>query len=256
MFYDRRAARGSRRIPGGKKTLFQRVLALSAGLPLFLASGHITLSGTGDILSFHDANDDAHVLTQSDTAKQVDPPAAHADFANQLCVTRNPTDAFYESNRTPAYWGPWHQGTGRELWAVWTPVTSTTGFHFHTTNGFTGPGFGLGTSGSNVIYQVKKPPDSVNRSVGKSNSIPVYSRCTYLEGASPEAILQVSGSAAATQASAETPDAANPQRALRWGWSGAATGERLAAIPCFPRLDATGLALVQQWVQQAYGIPP
>lgn len=240
-------------------TLFERIIALSATRPIFRAAGHITLGGTGNVLSIHDDNDDTHVLTQADTAKQCAPPAPHADFANQLCLTFAALE-WYESNRPPSYWVPWHN-TGAASLVVCTPTSLSTSRYVCGTFAGTSPGFGLSLSSADHTVLVRTPPGGTNAVVANAGVVPVVGTPTmlqfsYTEGASPEWRIKATGGAAVTGNSAAAPSAAAAENTMRFGSRGAELGLMHGRIACLvtgpdtPEFRSTSA----QWATQYTGV--
>ena len=80
------------------------LLVLANTRPVFTEREYL-IGGTGKVRSIYDLSDATrtHVLDQSDTAKQVDVPAPHADFL-QPCYTWPSGQFWYASNRPMSYW--------------------------------------------------------------------------------------------------------------------------------------------------------
>jgi hypothetical protein len=81
---------------------FASLIVLSATRPLFDGKRWIEDPVTGDVYGIVDWNDVTHALVQADPAKQVAPPAPHANFGGRPCYTLTLTTQFYQSNRTNA----------------------------------------------------------------------------------------------------------------------------------------------------------
>jgi hypothetical protein len=257
---DQRSGDG-RRYGGRKKTLFQRTLALS--LVWFDASGHITLSGTGDVLSVHDRKDDTHVLTQADTAKQVDPPAAHADFANQLCFTFTGAE-WYQSNRAPGAWSQHHNGVGEQCVFTCTPTDLTVDRRPVSTRGPGATvGFNLASTAAGAAHYVHNGAAlPVNLTGGALTvNVPTYLTYSYVDGRAPnEAAAYNRTTLILSTTTATVPSAADPAGSLVLGAS-SPTGlqpfvGRAAALMFFPPTTPDPALLVQQYEQQTFGIPP
>lgn len=258
---------GSRR--SGRRTqapsIFQQALALS--LVWLDASGHITLSGTGDVLSVHDRRDDTHVLTQADTAKQVDPPAAHADFAGQLCLTLTGAE-WYQSNRPPSYWIWGSNGTGVDIYFAATNLQSSTpaqcmlatqNISAHTV------GFAVqidGSAGNFGWYVNNGTAYAVSRNDTNqfATGSPGWACASHLDGDPAEVIKRKQATTIFSGAgAAPAPSASDPVGTLRLGAS-AVTGSfrfvgRVRSALFFPRLTTTQRsATVDLFMAQDTGI--
>ncbi len=121
---------------------FTEMKTLCSGRPVFTADNYVE-SGDypGFVESFVDHNDPTHLLTQTDPAKMVGVPEAHADFNGQLCVTFTGAE-YYESNRAASSWAFRSNGISTEEYAVFTPTQTTTASALNTlhdtTSGLTG----------------------------------------------------------------------------------------------------------------------
>lgn len=121
---------------GSSATLFEQVLALSAGRPFFTADNYVEVSGKA--VAFIDWNDPAHVLSQPASANQVATPAPHSDFGGAVCASFTAAQA-YLSSRPVAQWVMDHDGVSTEKWDVLSPLdASGTGLISTTRNA--GPG--------------------------------------------------------------------------------------------------------------------
>ncbi len=254
----RRFGHGRRRT--GAVSLFDRVRALLAGREYFTATGHITLSGTGDVLSIHGWTDDTSVLTQSDTTKQVDPPAFHADFAG-LCLNFTGAE-FYDGNRPASAYSNLRDGVSAEPYVVCTPLSALAKqmvSTIHPTSNNNGFRLGHSSGGGLVLVQeaivgsganVVNDAGTVTVSVGS----PTYFGYSMAAGAVTRYVKSASGALAVTP-----PFSSSGGAPLRLG--GATNGAALsvmrwAELPLFPALDASGRATWQQYVQQILGIAP
>jgi hypothetical protein len=263
----RRRSQRERRMPvRSGLTLLQRVRALSAGRPIWLAFGHITLSGTGDVLSWHDWNDDTHVLTQADTAKQVDPPTADAKFANQPSLRFTGVEA-YVSNRASTYWSFCHDSVGTDIWSTFRTTTdasfrflwsTTTSSNVRGANIYVRSGLEqteVGNNGASVI-----PTDATSRIALPAADTAMWGAWGHGTALTPDFRHQRSGGAAVTRNYANAPDA--PGTAPTFSFTlGAAAGNvsfvgAIASIVVLPSVSAAGDTLMKQYNQQTYGIAP
>lgn len=104
------------------RSLFSRVLSYTQGLPwIDYGSADEDSGHSGFALRFLDMNNAAHYLAQTDTTKQVALPAAHADYANDLCATFSGTQA-YQSNQPNTFWAFTSKGVSCESLRVFTPL--------------------------------------------------------------------------------------------------------------------------------------
>lgn len=260
--HDRRASRGSRRQPQLRRaapSLFQQLLALSAGRPIFRASGHITLDGDDLVVSVHDDNDDTHVLTQSDPAKRCAAPVGHADFNGQLCLTFAGVE-WYASNRAASEWaftvnGPFN------LSFVGTRTATATFDRIWTTR----PGSGFGTllyyanNTTQVRFDVVRSggaPAAINTGGGTTAS-PHAVIFTADQAESPQISLKRSGAAAVTTAFAGsdvTPGSTATFGADGGGGAGSRFTGRTSVLGAWlPTLDAAGTATRDAWLA-TYGV--
>lgn len=127
----RRGARADRRGFGATITPTERarrtLLALSTVL---FAETEFLLDGTGTVLAIYDVKDSTrtHVVTQPDTAKQVLPPAMHADFGGKNCYAFTLNTQFYESNRASSTFIYAHDGNPGVCSFAKVGASSFTGF--------------------------------------------------------------------------------------------------------------------------------
>jgi hypothetical protein len=109
------------------------LLALAAGRPVFTEREYTVVAGTVvDIFDLSDATR-THVLTQADPAKQVAPPAMHADYTRP-CYTLTGAE-WYVSNRAAAYWSFRHDCLSAEEYAVFTRTAAAGVLGLHDTQG-------------------------------------------------------------------------------------------------------------------------
>lgn len=254
MFSSRREGH-SRRTPGfHRKSLFQLVLALAAGRPVFTASYYVYDPINDDVASLIDWNDPTHLLDQPDQTKRCSVPAAHADFAGKPCLNFvAASDHSYDSNRTAASWDPYTRaGTpGGEGSVVLTITSATAGI--------------VSTTGTGVRQQidVNITPQTFRYSgvsaiiAGSAYTVgtPTYFNYYYQEGASPEVNVFVKSVSSAT--GSDSPAlASGPFRLGKYSNGSFATSMRLRAYLFFPVLTAQQRSMYQSWVLQDSGIAP
>jgi hypothetical protein len=254
----RRRSQRERRMPvRSGRTLFQQVLALSAGRPIFLASGHITLSGTGDVLSVHDWNDDAHVLTQADTAKQCDPPAASANYNNQLVLIFTGAE-YYDSNRPASDWQYLTGGEGYDFWGVVERPTDGTRCVWTLSWSSGNERNALYLATANFLTRVTS--GGVSRfaltCVVPAAGTPTRLHCAYDEAAIPEVRLQANSLTLATTTTAGS-TSASAATTFRLGDFVTGGGRFVGAIGAatfYPTLSTPQRDTVKQYIQQTFGI--
>ncbi len=242
---------------------FGDILLLSAGRPVFTADLCIEdPTHPGYVLRIVDHNDPTHWLEQTDPAKQVAMPAAHADFGGRLCFNFTGAE-YYDSNRSIAYWQYMHNGTGGGCYAVLT-LTDLAASRFVAMNrGNANRGFDLAffttpfvagqvlTTAGTVVNANITPP-----AVGT----PVQVGFNYLEGgATPsEYAFKITGAAELTGNSTGAPDAADALTTMRVGARGVSNDfqfrGRLAFIAFPGAFDATGRATMRAGLQGLTGV--
>lgn len=260
----RRNARERRGGVSGK-TLFQIVLALAAGRPVFTADYYAVDGVSGKVASFIDWNDATHTLAQATSASQVALPAAHADFANRLCATFSGAQ-YYVSNRAATTWSAGHNGTGETYWMTCTPLAGgATQRPLATRTGGSSVGWSLGwDSGTTINYAVGNGTSLIvnaNSETLAPLSTPLYFEIGYLEGApTPEAAVRKKSAVSANADSSAAPSAAAPAATLSLG--GFAAGTVLASLlfrelVAMPYPSAAQRIFMQNNYQlQTYGIAP
>lgn len=260
-----RRKRAIRRGGGGDLSLLSRVKGLVAGLPFFIASGHVTISGTGDVLSWHDLNNDAHVLTQSDTAKQVDPPAAHADYGGQLCL--NFTGAqVYQSNLAALDWQFLSDGVSAEETCTLTRTTNSGARVVTTTaGGLNAPGTQLwwwDGSSNNFFCHVSKVSAAVINNVTfgvAALNTPTFVSIRLFGAGSPQYELRLKSALNASGNYAAAPAATAPGASLILGANNMALSSpgvfRIRSLVYSRALsDAQRAGTMVPWITQDTGI--
>lgn len=84
-------------------SLFNQVLANSAGRPIFTADYYSVDPVSGKVLAFIDHNDPTHLLQQTDNTKQVSIPTTSAALNGAVAASFTGTQ-YYTSNRAPSEW--------------------------------------------------------------------------------------------------------------------------------------------------------
>lgn len=240
-------------------SLFASVLALTAGRPVFTADYYAVDGVTGKVASFIDWNDPTHTLAQATSANQVALPAAHADFAGQLCATFDggTSARIYQSNRPAAYWSLLCNGP---FWAYSTlTFTFATSFQilYETFSASAAGEFTCGSNGTGVNQNVWRP---TNLGLSASSAIaidtPLVFRHSLASAQSPQRALKTSlVAAASTTLGGSDQTTLTP---LVFG-ARASLGFPLRArvrhlLMLFPALDVAGQSLVEQYILQDSGI--
>lgn len=98
---------------GNTQTLFEEVLALAAGRPVFTADYYALDPVTGKVAAFIDWNDPTHMLVQSTSANQCAAPGTIAGvMAGSTVATFASNLTYYRSNRPTASWDFCSNGAG------------------------------------------------------------------------------------------------------------------------------------------------
>jgi FAD/FMN-containing dehydrogenase len=248
----------SRRFGGGlSQTLFQRVLALSAGRPIFTANYYAVDGVSGKVSAFVDWNDPTHVLAQTTSANQVAIPAAHADFSNQLCGTF--TAHAYQSNRAVAQWIFAHDGVSCERVEVLTPTSAVAVPQVVSTTVWAAVAAGAqlyytgGGAWNHSIYTSAAGISAINSPFGAATvNVPRYLSARHKAADTPDWELRQNGALVASGAYSVAPTATDPEVPFTLGCNNFATVSnpapmRWRAAAFFPALDAAGRAIVDAW---------
>lgn len=246
-------------------SLFEQVLALSAGRPVFTADKYTVDGISGRVRSWIDWNDPTHVLDQSIAAQQVPVPAAHADFAGALCATYTGGQA-YQSNRAVAAWTFTADGVSNEQWDVFEPVgqaspgavcaTAFTGGQAGSLTTFEPGGLthllGSGPSGSAGLLILANPGAS-------ANDVPIYTSSRHQAAAAPQYELRRRGTLGASGPFGAPALNFPPQFPLIVGASGnpalsRPANMRWAATLFTPALTPAQRLIVETWIYETYGI--
>lgn len=249
--------RGRRPRESVQGTLFQRVLTLSAGRPVFTANYYAVDGVSGKVSGFIDWNDATHVLAQATSANQVAIPTPHADFSGQLCGVF--TAHAYQSNRAVASWIFAHDGISCERVEVFTPtsanpvpqVVSTTVWAAVAAGAqlyYTGAG-----AFNHSIYTSAAGVAAINAPFGAATvNVPRYLSQRHKAADTPDYELRQNGALVASGAYSTAPTATNPEVPFTLGCNNFATVSnpapmRWRAEAFFPALDAGGRAVVDAW---------
>ncbi|HYC44484.1 MAG TPA: hypothetical protein VED01_03270 [Burkholderiales bacterium] len=242
-------------------TTFQLVLALSAGKPFFTFDNFEDDEVDGELVALVDWNNPAIKLEQGDDTKRIATPAAHADFGGALCGTFTGVE-WYPCNNVAAY-NFAHDGSGMTIVPVYTR-TNAGGFHVicASNNFLSTSNRGLGVAGlANGNTQAFVGTGSAamwNTTSGGATAadVPTYRDVSWQKAANAWNVRN-NGTLAASGTTPNTPSALDPVTTMTLGAAGNGTlgfVGRIAAFPSFPWLDASGRALVQQWINEEYGI--
>jgi hypothetical protein len=249
---------GSQRVSAAPPSLFEQVLALSAGRPVFTADKYALDGVSGRVRSWIDWNNPAHVLDQATSAAQVPVPAPHADFGGAVCAAHAGLPP-YEGN-LPGAADFMHDGTGGACVMVFTPTGATDAVLVATREN--GRGFMIVRfSGPVLRSYVTTATDAlvINASTpGGTTPIdaPTYIDFSFALSAAPDSTTRVKGAALVTQDAALAPEAgASARRILLGGFPGGFfTNMRWTALLFFPPLTPAQRTIVQDWIEAAYGL--
>jgi len=239
--------------------LFERVLELSEGRPIFTAD-HYTLDGvSGRVRNFIDHSNPAHLIDQVVGANQVLVPAPHADFAGVACAN---FDAAASNNYVSNLLGNvnWmHDGTGGEYFLIGTHIAGADGGVPIGSRDIGGVGFSLVFSGAADIQQyvigdgesfVVAAPASA-----AAAGVPGYVNFRLSTAATPDFEFRNKGTIAAQGDVTNPPSGAPSSQRLRLGGPPPYVASfRWVALVMTPALTPAQRTTVQQWIQSAYGI--
>lgn len=238
------------------KTLFDRVLALTAGRPLFTADYYAIDGVSGKVSGFIDWNDASHVLAQSTSANQVALPAAHADFSGKLCATFSAHG--YQSNRAASTWVFANDGISCERVEVLTP-TSAVGINVISTTVWAGISAGAqlyytGAGAFNhAVYTSAAGVTAFNAPFGAATiNVMRYLSMRHQLSATPDYELRQNGVLAVFGPYATPPTATTPEAPFTLGCNDFATISNPAPMrwrcaAFFPALDAGARTIVDAW---------
>lgn len=246
---------------GASETLFQKVLTLSQGRPVFTADRYVPDPvNTTKVAAFIDWNDASHRLAQATPAQQVALPLPHPDFAGARCATFSAH--VYQSTRSPAQWAFFHDGQSVECWLVFTPTANTAETFLGTTDVFTTPGALVHYNGANVALYLASGVASINgASIGVIGvGVPSYLDIRMQISASPDWETRRKGTSIGAGDYIAPPAAGAAKFPLILGASTPAlslpAAMRWAALAFTPALAAADRATVREWIAHDYGIAP
>jgi hypothetical protein len=215
----------------GRVSLLAAVLAASTGRPVFTADYYAVDGVSGKVASFIDWNDPTHTLSQSASGNQAALPAAHADFAGNLCATFDASAAagsgtYYTSNRAAAsgLWNYLHTGSGHRVSHCMSPGTLVSCFFWGTYTSGTVPAAFQSSAGGAFndvrFICVNNAGSFAIDSTGTAGYVlntPRFYQLRYTEGASPEFQTYTNTTQVTTGASAAAPGTGNPPSPLVLG---------------------------------------
>ena len=246
-------------------SLFEQVLQIAQGRPVFTAGNPANVVLAGKVVSFADWNDPtAHFMTQSNAAFQVAAPVNDPAFNNAPIVSFTGGQV-YRSNRPPAAWSFAADGVSYEQVSVLAQQSGLGEVFAATTYGL-GPGnqsywgFGAGF-GENLLagglYVVQVSGFGVS-AVG----VPTAILARYELAGAPQYELRQKGTLATSGAYAAAVTPGNPADVPMTIGANAfptpalyPTSMRLGAFCCFPALSAIQRAIVYAWILETYGVP-
>jgi hypothetical protein len=256
----RRLAHRSRR-----STLFGQVMRLSQGMPQFFAGLY---SGSATVDYLFDFHDPAKRLVGGSSKAAL--PAAHADFAGNLCITTTGAEA-YQSNATMAAWVRTADGSNIETFRLFTPLAGAgTRVLDATTFAGVAPGHQFYWDPASSVTV------SLNRSGGGSQDVvtpqslnatavgtPTYASVRFANPGDPNQFeCRRKGSLAASGAFSNPPTASGVSAQPLTLFSNAYPGASLGAIcrwvwwGAFPALTAQQRSVIHAWILEEYGIAP
>lgn len=239
---------------GTSLSLFEQVLALAQGRPVFTADSCAVVGGK--VVAFIDWNDASHALTQGTSANQVATPVAHADFSGQLCATF--VAHAYQSGRPAAQWQFASNGISCERVEVFTP-TSGAGVNVISTTVMLALGAGsqLYYTGGGVfhhsVYTSAPGVKAVDQDFGAATiNVMRYLSVRHKLADTPDYELRQNGALDASGAYLTPPTATTPEEPYTLGCNDFATVSnpapmRWRAAAFFPALDVAGRATVDAW---------
>lgn len=190
----------------------------AAGDARFEASSYTIDEVTGKTSAFVDLNDGTHTLAQSTDALQVVVPTAATSLNGQLAASFAGGQR-YVSSRAASAWKFLHDGTGCDVWGVFT----------NSVNGREWAATVTGLSTTEVGVQFYVAPTTVDyyasngtgyiisRTVSRvANGTGLYVRSSYDAAATPQ-VVQQSGGNSSTGSTSGSPSAADPLGTLTLG---------------------------------------
>ena len=245
--------------------LFQEVLALAAGRPVFTADNYIVDGVSGRVRAFVDWNDPTHQLVQTSAALQVPVPAPHADFGGALCASFTGAQA-YQSNRGAGAWAFAHDGVSCERLDVFVPTSGSGGAaNVVATTVIAGnnPGSQIYyTAGATIHHYLGSAGGAPVNAASIGNgpaSVPTYTMARHEAAAANQYQLRQRRTLIGQGAFAFPPTPAAAQTPLTLGANGLPALQfpanvRWPACCFFPALSPAQRATVEAWLAQAYGI--
>jgi hypothetical protein len=245
---------------GSSVTLFDQVLALSAGRPLFTSDNYAEVGGK--VVAFIDHNSPARTLAQPAAGKQVLVPAPHADFAGAVCGTFVPANENAYECTTPGVVDFMHDGTGGEVFLVGTFLGSEIGVVCGS-RGYSGRGFTIARFGgdghidSYVLNTANEFALSLTTALGAfAANVPTFIDASFALASTPDGAVRARGKSVASGNVLVPPDA-GPSVAplvLASAGTGNFTHMRWVALAFFPPLTPEQREIVHAWIKEAYGI--
>ena len=238
------------------------ILALAATRPVFVADYYVVDGVSGKVRSWIDQNDPTHVLDQSNTARQVALPAAHADFANQLCATFNDT-GLYISNRAASAFLYCQDGSGVSGYVSCTPTeapATANRFIFGTHGVPAGPFVLLLAVNGASTYQLEINDGTTGiyaQTAAISSGTPTYFSYHFATSRNPDLLFKQRGATANESDLTGPPSGSAPKGPLLLG-ANSSFGNlgrfRWRHLMFFPLLDASGQATVESYLLSDSGL--
>ncbi len=243
---------------GTVPTLFDQVLALAAGRPVFTAD-NVAVVG-GKVVAFIDWNDPTHVLQQANTAQQVAAPAPHAGFGGALVATFVGGN-WYQSNRPASAFAYTGDCVSFEAVRVFAPAIVNTNNFMDTTTGslgFNGYQAMVGnTPGKHTVTVVSNGALGFSTAFGSAAiDAPTFSSVRVAAASTPQYALYDRGALAAQGSLGVVPTSTAPEWSLAWGLLSPVINfyGQFAALLHLPALTDAQRDIVHAWIKQAYGL--
>lgn len=262
--------RGARGAGGGptSPSLFEQVLELSQGRPVFTADRYVpqAIEGGVSVRSFTDWNNSGHQLRQTSLGLQVPEPHASPVFGGGVAAEFTGAQ-WYRSTQPASAWVFLSDGVSVETWTVLARrslVGLQTPWATVVAGGFGGALISLQAStswyywarasdGGQIVFNAYATP---NLAIDEPAAIGARAA----QSAAPNWTLSTSGRPDASGNYAAIPDAGAPEQTLVLGCQdpatlGSPTHMLWGAFACFPALAPEQRAIVRAWIAQDFSVP-
>lgn len=264
----RKPNRNAPKKPKKKVSLFDQVLALSRGYPIFTADRYTVDGVSGKVAALVDWNDSTHLLQQGTSGNQVPVPSPNALLQNRTAFAFTGT-CTYDSNRSSSAWQFMIDGSGCEIYVSMVTVYAVTQYILSLSwlSGVNASTCTLNASGptsvqpSYRVYSNAGVSPGVNMTatggvIAAGGAANAYFR--YDESASPEMSTGMTGGTQGTTTSGGTGFPGTPSDTFRLG--GPHTGgvgyvvSAIRGVYLFPTLDTSQRAVVAAFLKQDIGV--